>query len=293
MKVEIRCASCILHRGYMEIKESTNDPSLQFKAMSALLDFLAKEFKSTANPAYLGTQRDRLIKRITGNQDPYAERKRMSNQNALEMLPLAKNLVSSESSRELRFRKACLCSIVGNVMEFDIPDNPFEFTDVQKLIQRAEEDLAIDEIPQIFDKARKAKHILYLTDNAGEIVFDTLLVYELKKPGAHVTVAVKGGPVLNDATMEDAKYVGVHEVADDIITTGTDAVGLIPSECSDEFLSVYNSADFVVAKGMGYAETLTEIRLAVPHALLLRTKCSTVANFFKVSKGRNVAKLMS
>lgn len=292
MKVEIRCASCILHRGYMEIKEATNDPSLQFRTMSALLDFLAKDFKPTANPAYLGTKRDRLIKRITGNQDPYAERKRMNNQNALEMLPLAKNLVSDESSRKLRFRKACLCSIVGNVMEFDIPDNPFEYTDLQKLIQRAEKDLATDEITQIFNKTRKAKNILYLADNAGEIVFDTLLVQELKKLGGHVTVAVKGGPVLNDATMEDAKYVGMHEVADDIVTTGTDAVGLIPSECSDEFLSVYDSADFVVAKGMGYAETLTEFDLASPHALLLRTKCSPVANFFNVSLGRNVAKLM-
>jgi len=292
LKVEIRCASCILHRGYLEIKEATNDPSLRFKTMSALIRFLAKEFKPTANPAYLGTQRDRLIKRITGNPDPYAKRKQVSNQRALEVLPLAKNLVSSESSRELRFRKACLCSIVGNVMEFDIPDNPFEFTDVEKLIQRAEEELAIDEITEIFDKAREAKRLLYLTDNAGEIVFDTLLVQELKKLGAHVTVAVKGGPVLNDATMEDAKYVGMHEVADKIITTGTDAVGLIPSECSDEFLSFYNSADFVVAKGMGYAETLTELDLESPHALLLRTKCSTVANFFNVSLGRNVAKLM-
>jgi len=292
LKVEIRCASCILHRGYMEIKEATNDPSLQFKAMSALTHFLAKEFKPTANPAYLGTQRDRIVKRITENQDPYAKRKRMSNQNALEMLPLAKNLVFNESSRELRFRKACLCSIVGNVMEFDIPDNPFEYKDVQKLIQRAEEDLAIDEIAQILDKTRKAKNILYLADNAGEIAFDKLLVQELKKMGAHITVAVKGGPVLNDATMEDAKYVGMHEVADGIITTGTDAVGLIPGECSDEFLSVYNSADFVVAKGMGYAETLTETDLASPHALLLRTKCSPVANFFNVSLGRNVAKLM-
>jgi hypothetical protein len=276
----------------MEIKEATNDPSLQFKAMSALLDFLTEEFKPTANPAYLGTQRDRIVKRITGNQDPYAEKKRISNQNALGMLPLAKNLISDGSSRELRFRKGCLCSIVGNVMEFDIPDNPFEYTDLQKLIQRAEEDLAIDEIAKIFDKVRKAKNILYLADNAGEIVFDTLLVQELKKLGAHVTVAVKGGPVINDATMEDAKHVGMHEVADDIITTGTDAVGLIISECSDEFLSVYNSADFVVAKGMGYAETITEIDLASPHALLLRTKCSPVANFFKVSLGRNVAKLM-
>ena len=276
----------------MQIQEATNDRSLQFKAMSALLQFLAEEFKPTANPAYLGTKRDRLIRKITGNPDPYAKRKQISNQKALEILPLAKNLVSNEPSTESKFRKACLCSIVGNIMEFDIPDNPFKFTDLKKLIQQAEKDLVIDEIPQIFNKTKKAKRILYLTDNAGEIAFDTLLVQELKKLGSRVTVAVKGGPILNDATMEDAKYVGMHEVADEIITTGTDAVGLVLNECSEEFLKVYNSADFVVAKGMGYAETLTELQLPVPHALLLRTKCSTVANFFKISMGKNVAKLM-
>jgi len=260
--------------------------------MSALLNFLAEEFKPAANPAYLGTKRDRLIRRITGNPDPYAKRKQISNQKALEILPLAENLVSNEPSTELKFRKACLCSIVGNIMEFDIPDNPFKFEDLKGLIQQAEKDLAIDEIPQIFNKAKNAKLILYLTDNAGEIAFDTLLVQELEKLGPRVTVAVKGGPILNDATLEDAKYVGMHKVADEMITTGTDAVGLILNECSDEFLKVYSSADFVVAKGMGYAETLTELQLPVPHALLLRTKCGTVANFFKVNRGKNIAKLM-
>ncbi len=261
--------------------------------MSSLLRFLSEEFKPTANPAYLGTKRDRLIRKITGNPDPYAERKQISNQKAFEILPLAKNLVSNESSKELKFRKACLCSIVGNIIEFDIPDNPFKFTDLKTLIQKAERDLAIDEIPKIFHKAEKARRILYLTDNAGEIAFDTLLIQELKKLGPHVTVAVKGNPILNDATMEDAKYVGVLDLADEVITTGTDAVGLILNECSQEFLKVYESADFLVAKGMGYAETLSELQLPVPYALLLRTKCWTVANFFKVGMGKNIAKLIS
>ncbi|UCD26229.1 MAG: DUF89 family protein [Candidatus Bathyarchaeota archaeon] len=276
----------------MEIQKATNDPSLQFKAMSSLLHFLAEEFRSTANPAYLGTKRDRLVRRVTGIPDPYAQSKHISNQKALEVLPLARKLVSNEASTELRFRKACLCSIVGNIIEFDIPDNPFKFTDLRKLIQEAEEDLAIDEISQIFKEAKEAKNILYLADNAGEIAFDTLLVQELKKMGPHIVVAVKGGPVLNDATLKDAEYVGMHVVADEITTTGTDTVGFVSNECSKEFLSVYNSADFVVAKGMGYAETLTELQLEAPHALLLRTKCSPVANFFGVSTGKNVAKLM-
>jgi uncharacterized protein with ATP-grasp and redox domains len=276
----------------MEIQEATNDHTHQFNAMSALLLFLAEEFKPTANPAYLGTKRDRIISKITGNPDPYEKSKQISNEKALEILPLAKSSVSKGSSVESKFRKACLCSIVGNIMEFDIPDNSFKFTDLTGLIQEAEKDLAIDEIPQIFNEARKAKNVLYLADNAGEIAFDTLLVQELKKLGSHVTVAVKSGPILNDATMEDAKYVGMHEIADEIVTTGTAAVGLIPEESSDEFLNLYGSADFVVAKGMGYTETLTELQLTAPHALMLRTKCSTVAHFFNVGTGKNIAKLM-
>jgi uncharacterized protein with ATP-grasp and redox domains len=119
-----------------------------------------------------------------------------------------------------------------------------------------------------------------------------LLVEELKKLGAHVTVAVKSGPILNDATMEDTKIVGMDKVADEVLTTGSDSVGLILNECSDKFLNIYNSVDFVVAKGMGHAETLTELALPVPHALLLRTKCCTVANHFNVDTGKNIAKIL-
>jgi len=292
LNVELRCISCILNRGYLQIQEATDDTALQFKTLSAILRFLADEFKPTANPAYLGTKRDRLIRKITGNPDPYKQKKQLSNKKALEVVPLAKSIISKETSPELRFRKACLSAIVGNIMEFDLPDNPFKFTDLEKLIQQAEKDLALDEIPQIFNKAKKAKSVLYLTDNAGEIALDTLLVQELKNLGAHVTVAVKDGPILNDATMEDAQIVGMDKVADEVISTGSDAVGLFPKECSDEFLDIYNSVDLVVAKGMGYAETLTELELPVFHALLLRTKCCTVANHFNVGTGKNIAKLL-
>ena len=292
MKVQIRCASCLLHRGYLEIQESTKDRNIQFKALSALLRLLAEEFKPNANPAYLGTKRDKLIREITGNPDPFKQRKQLSNKKALETLPLAKSIVLNEASPELRFRKACLASIVGNIMEFDIPDNPFKFKDLEELIQQAEKDLAIDEIFQIFNKAKNAKRILFLTDNAGEVAFDTLLVQELKNLGAQVTVAVKSGPILNDATMEDAQIVGMDKVADKLITTGSDSVGLVPEECSREFLDVYNSVDFVVAKGMGHAETLTELQLPVPHALLLRSKCCTVAGHLNVDIGKNVAKIL-
>lgn len=292
MKIEVECASCLLHRGYMEILEATDDNSLQFEAISALTRLLGQEFKTIAVPAILGTKRDRLIKKVTGNPDPYEKKKWLSNKKVMDLLPQAKRLVARASSPESRFRKACLCAVAGNIIEFDIPKHNFKFEDLGNLIQQAENDLEVDEIAQLYEMAKRAKNILYLTDNAGEIALDTLLVRELKTLGARISVAVKGKPILNDATMKDAKTVGMDEVADVLISNGTDTVGLILLECSKHFLLRYNTADLVVAKGMGHAETLTEIRLKTPHALLLRTKCQPVANYFGVDKGKNVVKLL-
>ena len=292
MKVDVECAPCLLHRGYREIIEATSDKALQFRAMATLTRLLNNDFKPTAVPARLGTKRDRLVKTVTGNADPYAKKKWTSNQHALEILPQVKRLVAQEKTTEDRFRKACLCAIVGNIIEFDIPEHEFKFEDIAKLVSQAQEDLAVDEIAKILEAARKAEDILYLTDNAGEIAFDTLLVAQLKKLGGRVIVAVKGKPIINDATMQDAKAVGMQEIADDLISNGTDTVGLILKDCSKRFAALYRSADLVVAKGMGYAETLTETKLTVPHALLLRTKCSPVARFFGTVKDKNVAKLL-
>ena len=152
--------------------------------------------------------------------------------------------------------------------------------------------MVIDDVNKVYELTKKAQTVLYLTDNAGEIVFDTLLVEQLKNMGVTVIVGVKGGPVLNDATLEDAEVSGMSKIADKVITTGTDAVGLMLKEFSKEFLEVYDSVDLVFAKGMGYAETLTEYKLKKPHVLLFRTKCNPVANFFGVPRDKNVAKLM-
>lgn len=293
MKVEIECLSCIIHRGYLEIAEATKNPDLQFKAASALLEYMAKEFKPDAVAAVLGTVRDRIIKQISSNLDVYAERKRASNQVALRLLPSIKNLIEKETSQEKRFRKACLAAIVGNIIEFDIPEHEVNLNQLEQLIVDAEKDLAIDEILEIYEEAKKTSSILFLTDNAGEIAFDKLLVSKLKQLSAKVIVVVKDGPILNDATLEDAKAVSMYEVADAVITTGADAVGMpLPEERSEEFIKAYDEADFVIAKGMGYVETLTEIKLKQPLAFLLRTKCNPVARYFRVSRGKNVAKLV-
>lgn len=292
MKVEHECASCILSRAAAEAKEATPNPALRFRAMCELLRMLAKEFRPTAVPADLGTERDRLLRRITGSADPYKRSKRISNEKALKLLPYARKLVEEGYTQQDRFKRAALVAIVGNLIEFDIPGHNASFSSLKKSFREAAKDLAVDDIGKIFDLAKKARTILYLADNAGEIVFDTLLVEELKETGASVVVVVKGGPVINDATLEDAEASGMNTVASKVITTGTDAVGFAAKEISKEFLDAYNSADLIIAKGMGYAETLTEHKMHKPHALLFRSKCNPVANYFGVVREKNVAKLM-
>jgi uncharacterized protein with ATP-grasp and redox domains len=292
LKVEPECAACIISRGAAEVKEATTNPALRFRAMCDLLRLLTKEFKPTAVPADLGTNRDAVIRWVTGNADPYERSKRLSNEKALKLLPYARKLVEEGYTLQERFKRACLSAIVGNIMEFDIPGHRFTFSSLKKAFRDAAKDLVIDDTSNIYELARKAHTVLYLTDNAGEIVFDTLLVEQLKNMGLTVTVTVKGSPIINDATLEDAKVAGMCKVADRVITTGTDCVGLAMSKVSAEFREVYDCVDLVFAKGMGYAETITEYKLKKPHVLLFRTKCNPVANFFGVPREKNVAKLM-
>ncbi len=292
MKVEAECAACILARGVAEAYDATTNPALRFRVMTELIRLLNREFRPTACPAELGTKRDRLIKKLTGNDDPYKRSKKISNQTAMKLLPYAERLVNEGYSQQDRFKKACLCAIVGNTMEFDIPGHVFNANTIRKNFKEAAKDLVIDDTDKAYTLSKKAQNILFLSDNAGEIVFDTLLVEQLKNMGITVTYVVKGGPILNDATLDDVAFSGMDKLADKVITTGVDAVGYQAKEASTEFLKTYEAAELVFAKGMGYAETLTEIKLAKPHFLLFRTKCNPVAHYFYAPREKNIAKLM-
>ena len=158
-------------------------------------------------------------------------------------------------------------------------------------MENAEGNLAIDDIRAIYEAVKEAKRVFYLTDNAGEVALDVLLVREIRALGPRVTVAVKSEPCINDALMEDALAVGMDKVADELITTGTDTVGLVLEWASEECLRAYDEADLVIAKGMGNIETLTEYKHDKPIVFLLYTKCETIANHLGVERGKCVAKL--
>ena len=282
----------MLARATAETYYATTNPALRFRSVKEVMKLLNREFRPSTVPADIGTKRDRLIKELTGNDDPYKLSKKMSNEKAVKLLPYARKLLEKAHNQQERFKKACLCAIVGNILEFDIPGHSFTFRTLTKSFREAAKDLVVDDIDRAYELAKKAKAVLYLADNAGEIVFDTLLVEQLKNMGLKVTFVVKGGPVINDATLEDVEPSGMSKLADEVLTTGTDAVGLLPKEVSPEFLKVYGEAELIFAKGMGYAETLTEYKLTKPHFLLFRTKCNPVANYFCAPRNKNIAKLM-
>jgi len=293
LKVEAECESCLLSRAQIQTYQATTNPALRFRCLAEIVKLLNREFKPTSCAAEIGTKRDRIIRQLSGCDDPYKYTKKQANQKALKLLPHAKKVVASGYNQQERFKKAVLCAIVGNIMEFDVPGHNFTLNSLATVLRDASKDLVIDDIDAAYELAKKAQSVLYLADNAGEIVFDTLLVEQLKNMGLKVIYVVKGGPVINDATMEDVEVSKMDLLADEVITTGADAVGLQKKEVSAEFLKVYEAAELVFAKGMGYAETLTEYKLTKPHLLMFRTKCTPVANYFCVPRNKNVAKLMT
>lgn len=288
MKVRARCGYCILHRGYKMILRATDIKKKQIKAMKLLLEFLGEEYSEEAVPAFLGTERDRIIKKATGCPDPYRDLKRMANREALKILPKMERLIEKEVNDE-RLRVAFKIACLGNVIEYDVPDHD---SDVGKAFEYLEEDFYIDDLEKLLKRARGGLKVLYLTDNAGEIAFDRLPVRELKSLGCEVTVAVKGGPSLNDALMEDAKAVNMTEEADLVITTGTDAIGTKLDESSPTFTSHFYNSDLILAKGMANWETLTETPAPCPIMYLFRTKCEPVAEAVEAPLHRCIAKLV-
>ena len=285
LKVGSRCGYCLLHRGYKMINRSTEDEETRLKAMEELLKLMGDKFGPDAVPSVIGEERVRVIARVTGCEDPYLQMKDEANKHALELLPTLRKHVSEQPKAEW-LRTACLISCLGNVVDYDVPDNDSDIDTALKLLDQG---FYIDDIGKLEKNIEKGTRLLFFTDNAGEIAFDTLVVEELRRLGSHVTVAVKGGPTLNDALMRDAKAVGMTETADEVITTGIAALGIRLDESPDWFLKRFYSADIIVAKGMANWETLSETPVPCPTMYIFRTKCEPVAKSVGAPENQNIA----
>jgi uncharacterized protein with ATP-grasp and redox domains len=288
MKVGSECGYCIMHRGHKIIQRSTNDEQKRVEAMTGLLTMLGERYRPDAVPSYIGAERCRVIKTATGCADPYADLKTKSNILANQILPKMIEYVDKQPPAK-RLYAALKVACIGNVIEFDVPGHS---ANIEEALNGLEEAFCIDDSEKLRRLIKKGTKALMLTDNAGEIAFDRLVVRELRRLGAYVTVAVKAGPSLNDALMEDAEAVGMTRESDEVITTGSDSIGVNLSETSEEFNAHFYDSDIIIAKGMANWETLTEVPAPCPLMYVFRTKCEPVARTVKAPLNVNIAKLV-
>ncbi len=293
--MQSKCVSCLISRAFQEVKLATPDLDLQLEAMREVVRILNTALNEGGRlekiPAYIGTRRDQAIQQITGCPDPYLKLKQESNKAALSFYQPLAEYVKEPSQLKQRFRRACIAASLGNVIEYGVEGHSIPWNDMPTLIDQAETELVIDHIDTLRKLAQNAETTLYLADNAGEIVFDRLLIEILGELGTNVLVAVKSRPILNDALLMDAQVAGLTEIVE-VVTTGGGAVGVLPPWCSNDFLNRFMLADLIIAKGMGHHETLPEFTLPAPTAHLLRTKCEPVAQSLNVAKNRNVVKVL-
>ncbi len=277
MKTYLDCIPCFMHQALRAAKMATSDE----RAIKEILDRtgdMVKTIPMQATPAETGMMVYRIVKEVTGVYDPYKAIKRKHIAEANSIYPELEQLVEKSEDKLLT---AIRIAIAGNVIDLGINKTFDIVSDVKKIMHQ---EFAVFDYEAFKQALDGAKNILYLGDNAGESVFDKLLIKALKKP---VKYAVRTKPIINDTTMEDAIESGLDSVAE-LVDSGSEAPGIILDECSPAFLDTFNRADLVISKGQGNYEGLSDCSRQV--FFMLKAKCAVISNHLGVNEGAIVLK---
>ena len=247
-----------------------------------ILSYLGENFSKELSSNATGTRIHQYIKKETGCYDPYYDQKKAGNEIALSLMPKVREILKEDDSLETYVKIA----IVGNILDFGTFHLDADFESM--IFEGLQKELKINKIDEFEEALKKYDKVLYLVDNTGEIVFDKLLLEKIKEYDVDITVAVKERPILNDACMEEALEAGLDEVAD-LITTGSDSVGVVESMISDDFKEMLLNSPFVISKGMGNYEGLTEMNFNGQDVfVLLCTKCPAISKEMGIDEGSHV-----
>ena len=269
MKTSLHCYPCYLRQAMQLARLAGCSEEVQRKVVVNVAA-LFSELSLTDDPPTNSIKVYAKIAETTGLADPYAQQKRESNQRALAILDRLRDEVKdADEPTHLAIR----FSIAGNIIDY----GAHEHFDIDEALHKSRTlPLAIDHSRQLLDRLSQLAPndiVLLLADNCGEIVYDTLLVELLANRGLQVVVAVKQKPIINDATMEDAVFVGMDKFAR-VIDNGTGCPGTPLQLCSSELLQYLDSAKIVISKGQGNFETLSEADREI--FFLLTVKCPVV-----------------
>jgi hypothetical protein len=290
MKVYSECLPCFLKRVRYEIRLVTKDDELAKRILRECSRIIACEKDTCVNSAELSTRVHRVTYDMLGNDDPYRDIKNSSNEVALKLYPRAERFVSKSNDR---FGAACIVSIVGNIFDYGITD----FRDPKMMYRMFDslcaDGLGRDDTPRIKKILSKSRNVLFFTDNCGEVIFDRLLLREIKKYGVRLTLIAKGVPILSDATVGDIRRLGIDKLVDRVVGTESFAVGVDLENMSPGFRKMIKEADIIICKGMANYEAFSDHHGEfAPIAYLMRTKCASVADSAGVPEDKNIALLI-
>ena len=278
MKASLECIPCFVRQVLDAAMMATDNPSHREKIMGEMLAWISR-MKLDGPPPLLGQSIHRRLREISGVEDPYRGVKDSQNKIALGIFPgLEKDIEDSPDPLITAARLA----IAGNILSLTSSSKITE-SEVRKSITQALGEPVHMEDAEFRQAVAEAKNILYLSDNAGEIVFDRLLIERLLPK--RVTIGVRGSPVINDATRIDAEAAGLHEIIE-IVDTGSDAPGIILEDCSPEFKRHLADADLIISKGQANFETLSHGQQNI--FFLFKIKCPVIAAYTGMPIGTHV-----
>ncbi|MDA8434235.1 MAG: ARMT1-like domain-containing protein [Nitrospiraceae bacterium] len=279
MRTHIDCFPCFLRQTTIALAQYSEDRCVQEEVIREVLPLIGRA-DTARPPAYTTTFIHRFIRERLG-RDPFKKVKDAYNALAMDLYPDLKERVAQS---EDPLWAAARLAISGNVIDFGI----FTSIDMESSIRRSlESRIAVDDYEMFRNDVAEAGEILYLLDNAGEIVFDRLLIEELVAAGTKVTAVVKGSAVLNDVTTDDALQTGLTELCE-VIHNGSDAIGTILEWTSPEFRARYDAAPLIISKGQGNFETLAGDGNRTYY--LFQSKCDVVSKELGLSPGSMLLK---
>jgi uncharacterized protein with ATP-grasp and redox domains len=268
MKSYHDCIPCFVNQTLEAVRQVTSDEGIQERVLKKVLA-LASGMDMNESPPVMGQKIHRIIREETGNPDPYRQKKKHYNQWAESIVPAI--LEAVENLGDL-FENNLRLAIAGNIIDFG-KNGRLNEADVVKAVKRCfTAPLDQNAVRSLRREAEAARDILYLGDNAGEIVFDRLFIEQL--PMEKVTFVVRGKPVINDVTQEDAEAVCMPLFVR-VIDNGSDAPGTVLPDCSQAFRERFERADLVMAKGQGNYETLNDVDKNI--FFMLQAKCPVIA----------------
>ncbi|MCD7781154.1 MAG: ARMT1-like domain-containing protein [Methanosphaera sp.] len=282
MKINYECAACMQRQSREAIEYAVSSDDERMDITIEVISYLEKYFKKNTRSNKLGTDLHHMIMDKTGNHDPYKILREEGNKVALKLIPLVEDLLAKDDSLENYVKVA----VAGNLIDFGALEAT---TDIEELIRsKITQDLTVNDVDKLEKSLRNSENILYLADNGGEIVFDKQLIKKIKEDyDVNIILALKESPILNDALVSDAKDLGIDDYAT-LISTGASSVGVVEEYVSDELISLMDSCDFIISKGMGNYEGLSEMKLNRPIYYMLTTKCSVISKEIGIDEGSTV-----